>query len=453
MELRELGDRLFRLHAKLIIGLMLLGVLAALAINLQVHRQYQASALLVIGAPDPQSVAEATALANTASGIATGPQMINRAIAQARASRSELAVASAVSVQAIGSSGVLNLTVTDPDPHVAVRLANALAAGVVQTRIALAQSDLAPALQNLTQQETQIAVQIQHLNSEITALTARSATLRPGVARTATARRLRSLQASRSALEGQAAQLAVQRNDLAVQQGPRATVIDKAITAVSSPGRSLLDVLLGAVLGLVLGIACAAGWEALQPRLVGAVAISRATGVPLLGEMTTPPDSWTLASLPDAGTYVELAADSQQVHEVRFAVLDPGGRHGARVRMLAGPLRQLRLGSGRGTNLLVATTHDGHPAESAAAADPLAPAASLDGSPPPRIGLVAAIPRVLKLADVDALTNFIWISGWTLLGVIVFTPSKKTATTVTDRQHPADGATQGSQGGQVEVDA
>lgn len=36
-----------------------------------------------------------------------------------------------------------------------------------------------------------------------------------------------------------------------------------------------------------------------------------------------------------------------------------------------------------------------------------------------------AVPRVLKVADVDALTNFIWISGWTLLGVIVHGPSPK----------------------------
>jgi len=38
-------------------------------------------------------------------------------------------VAGAVSVQTLGSSGIVVLSVTDPDPRVAVALANSLAAG------------------------------------------------------------------------------------------------------------------------------------------------------------------------------------------------------------------------------------------------------------------------------------------------------------------------------------
>jgi hypothetical protein len=161
----------------------------------------------------------------------------------------------------------------------------------------------------------------------------------------------------------------------------------------------------------------------LRPSLVGAHAISRAIGTPLLGEVNIPPDSWTLATLPDAGAYVELAADAQHMYEVRFAALEAGKRGGSRVRMLEGPLHKLRFGQSPAT------------------------------SPGAGTGLVVAIPRVLKLADVDALTNFIWISGWTLLGVIVYSPSKKPAKAAPGDPGPAASPQASSPDGHVEVDA
>jgi len=124
-------------------------------------------------------------------------------------------------------------------------------------------------------------------------------------------------------------------------------VLDRASSAASTGGRGLVDPVLGALLGLVVGIAAAALWEMTRPGMVGAAAISRAIGTPLLGEMSTPPNSWTLSALPDAGSYIELAADSRQVQEVRFAVLDPNGRRRARMRMLEGPLHRLRYDRSR----------------------------------------------------------------------------------------------------------
>ena len=110
--------------------------------------------------------------------------------------------------------------------------------------------------------------------------------------------------------------------------GPQTAVIDRATSAVRISGRAVDNAVLGGVLGLVLGIAIAAVREMARPSLVGAAAVSRAVGAPLLGEMGTLPDTWTVATLPDAGSYVELAAESQNVQEVRFATLDP--RHGRR---------------------------------------------------------------------------------------------------------------------------
>lgn len=437
MELRELGDRLFRLHAKLIIVFLLLGVLCGLALQLHYQAQYQASAVLVIGAPDPQSAEEAAVLANTAEGIATGPQLVARAISEAGATRNVNAVAAAVSVQTLGSSGVIRLTVTDRQPRAAIALANALASGVVSTRAALIQSGLTASLRGLSQEEAATQAQMQNLNTQVQ--TAGSAAV-PG------------LEARLASLQQVAAQIAVEENTLQAQQGPKPAVLDKAVSAVGIHGRALVDALLGGVLGLVLGIAVAAMREMARPSLVGAGAISRAIGAPLLGEMSTLPDTWTLAALPDAGTYIELAAEAQNVQETRFAALEPNGRRRGKVRMLEGPLSRLRFGWSRTGQPLVAPADDDQTVELALGQVPgVRSAADPDGDAALRTGLVVALPRVLKASDVDVVTNFVWISGWALLGVIVYSVPRKT---IMIRSSP--GPTDTRQDGlarQVEVDA
>lgn len=430
MELHELTDRLFRLHAKLIIAFLLIGLAAGLALQLGRSSRYQANTQLVVGAADPQSAQNAAVLADTAHAIATGPQLVDRAISAAGVTRDETAVAGAVSVQTLGSSGVVTLSVTDPDPRVAVALANSLAAGVVSTRAALAHNGLVSPVQGLNQQEASIRTQIRQINTQIADLTAQLGNI-PYIGQAPIVARVTSLEARLTSLQDQATQIAVQRDQLAAQQGPEPAVLDRASSAASTGGRGLVEPVLGALLGLVVGIAAAAVWEMTRPSMVGAAAISRAIGTPLLGEMSTPPDSWTLAALPDAGSYIELAADSRHVQEVRFAVLDPNGGRRARMRMLEGPLHRLRFNRSR-------TAKQPQPTEVApnGRSAELNPVSADENSP--RTGLVVAIPRILKVADIDAVTNFVWISGWSLLGVIVF-PAKRKAATFTGRGfRPAD---------------
>jgi capsular polysaccharide biosynthesis protein len=412
MELRELSHRLLQLHAKLIIALIVVGVLGGLALHVDDEPQYQAKARLVLGAEDPRDLATAAALADTARGIVTGPQLVGKAIKQVGVPRDAETVAAAINVNQIGSSGVLSLTIEDRDPQVAVKLANALASAAVSTRIDLLENGLAASIRDLDQQAASVGGQIQKLNTRIEALAAAPAQNR------ATAQ-LGQLEARRTSLEAEATQIAVQRNALVAQQGqrPETTVTDKAVSAAPVQGRRLLDALLGGMLGLVLGIAVAALREAFWPSLVGGPAIARAVDAPLLGEMSGTPDSWTRAALPDSGTYVELAADSANVGEVRFGVLDPNGRGAARVRMLEGPLHRMRFhqtSDAPQPGPVTGTPAKGRPV----------PTSDADASDvPTRTGLVVAIPRVLKVADIDALTNFIWISGWCLLGVIVYRSS------------------------------
>ncbi len=428
MELHELTDRIFRLHAKLIIAFLLIGLAAGIVLQLRESSRYQANTQLVVGAADPNSAQTAAVLADTAHAIATGPVLVDRAISAAGVTRDETAVAGAVSVQTLGSSGVVMLSVTDRDPRVAVALANSLAAGVVSTRASLARGGLASSVQGLNQQGAATRTQIRQVNTQIADLTAQLVNT-PYLGQAPIVARLTSLEARLTSLQDQATQIVVQRNQQAAQQGPEPALLDTASSAASTGGRGLVDPVLGALLGLVVGIAAAALWEMTRPSMVGAAAISRAIGTPLLGEMSTPPDSWTLAALPDAGSYIELAADSREVQEVRFAVLDPNGGRRARMRMLEGPLHRLRFNRSRIARQPAEVTPNGRPTE-------LNPVSADENSP--RTGLVVAIPRILKVADIDAVTNFVWISGWTLLGVIVF-PAKRKAAAFTGRGfRPAD---------------
>lgn len=419
MELRELGNRLFRLHVKLIVAFVILGVLAGLAIQAGSKRQYQASALFTMGVSDPQSAEVAGVLADTARGIATGPQLVDQAISQVGVNRNETAVASSIAIQTMGSSGVVMLSVTDRDPQVAIRLANALAEGVVNTRATLDQNGKQESLQSLDQQESATDQQINSLTSQVGALAGRSST--------AAIAELSALEARLTSLQALVGQIIVEKNSLESQLGPQAEVIDRAVAVTGIHGRQLDNALLGGVLGLVLGIAVAAVREVGRPSLVGSAAVARTVGAPLLGEMSTPPDNWTVAALPDAGSYVELAAASKNVREVRFAALEPKQRrHRARVRMLEGPLQQLRFDWPASRNPAPASA-DGRPSAGLApvAAVTALPDVDQNGQGPARTGLVVAVPKVVKAADVDALTNFVWISGWIMLGVITYPPPRR----------------------------
>ena len=99
------------------------------------------------------------------------------------------------------------------------------------------------------------------------------------------------------------------------------------------------------------------------------------------------------------------------------------------MRMLEGPLHRLRYDRSRTARQPAEVAPNGRSAElNLASAD--------ENSP--RTGLVVAIPRVLKVADIDAVTNFVWISGWTLLGVIVFPAKRRAAASAGRGFRPAD---------------
>jgi len=129
MELRDAGRRILW-HYKILLLLMCIGALAAFALAERTGETYIATARLVVSTT-PDSGAGADSVAAIATSIDTvkralDDQRVRTALAGARVTRDPSTVAAGVSVREIGTSGIVQLSVTDPDPSVAIALTNAL---------------------------------------------------------------------------------------------------------------------------------------------------------------------------------------------------------------------------------------------------------------------------------------------------------------------------------------
>src|SRR5215831_5199273 len=166
MEVGEAVRRILVQHWRLIAILVVIGIATGVVLGLSGPRLYAASARVSLSSTDPQDAAESQALADSARAVVTSPSHVARAVTAIGASRDANVVAQQhVALQALGTSGVTELTVTDPDPYVAARLANALAQDLVATRRDMARGAAqspAEQLANVQAEIGQIDAQIAH---------------------------------------------------------------------------------------------------------------------------------------------------------------------------------------------------------------------------------------------------------------------------------------------------
>src|SRR3954451_23240458 len=135
MELTEAVQRIVRHHLLLISALVVLALCVPLAIDRTHVPMYEATARMDFDPANTGGVDQAKTLSDTALAIATSPGHTAAALKAAKADRDPLAVAAHhLSVAPIGTSGVLELTVSDKDRVVAARIANALAKDLVTER-------------------------------------------------------------------------------------------------------------------------------------------------------------------------------------------------------------------------------------------------------------------------------------------------------------------------------
>ncbi len=289
MDLNEAAERIFKYHWVLILLLTILGLSIPLGLAQLQDDAYVASARISMGADDARDGGEANSLADTALGIATSPGVLGKALETAGVQRDQAELATLVQVDPVGTSGILQLSVTDADPEASAAIATALATEVVARRT---QAVLGNTEQLLAQTDVQIGAlrfDIMRLEGEADAAAREEGRLRgigltPGGALDVI--RLRYGQAVE-----QLTRLETQRDQLAqtLAQAVRPEVV--ASTARGIPVESLLPARLavGALLGLLLGVAIAATLEAWRPTL-SPTSLARHLGVPLLGNLRRLPE-------------------------------------------------------------------------------------------------------------------------------------------------------------------
>lgn len=324
MDLTDVTQRIFRRHWALILLLALIGAAAPLLLMQVQGPNYVATARFVIG-DDGQAKSDATSQADTALGLATSPVVLEKVLKQTKVHEDPVIVATEVTVTPVGTSGVLDLAVTDSSARAAAAIANGLVVEVVAER----QATLRGGTQALLVQSN---AQIQQVNARIAVIESAShGYLTPGDS-AALAMRLTDALAIRGNLLNQRQQLSQQ-----LASSPGAKVIDDSMSnGVTDTSTLPAKIAVGALLGLILGIAIAATREATRPTYDPG-ALGRHFDAPLLGRLTRAPTEHTTLDDPLLASYVRIASEEAGVPSVQLV---PVGRRKIDVSGLARSLRE-----------------------------------------------------------------------------------------------------------------
>jgi capsular polysaccharide biosynthesis protein len=427
VELNEAARRIFLQHWWLIAIAVLIGA-AIGAVVAGGSSGYTASTRLVINANDPTARAESTAIADTARAIVTSPSLVQRALTAAGASTRnvEKFAANDISVSALGSSGVLEMSVTASSPTVAASVSNALARELIATRLQISNGRADAAQTKLTKQITSLNRGIAQLDATIAVLGRQSVSTR-GTHASNPQTQLDNSTQERDLLTQQRGILEAEQASLLTTSatGPSPSIISPATAAgAGAVGASYSsDAILGGLLGLIVGIGIAALLEGVRPTLTDGEAVSRELGTPHLGTLSF--DSGAepgLLSGAAAVTHqlkeaarrarvanVDLLGSSSTSHlalfaewlnvEVEGSTVDPP-RNGATPRGASGRSRKLSI-------------------------RPFGPQDVADGND---TGLVVITPTVVKKTDLAGVSQFVRSTRSPLLGVITYKPSQHTWT-------------------------
>jgi capsular polysaccharide biosynthesis protein len=440
MELNEVVRRIFGQHWRLILCFIALGIAAPALLHLGDAPTYTASARAVLDTQDPVSRAESAAIVDTARAIATSPTLVRDALSAAHVTgRDPVEVADHhVSVRGLGSSGVFQLSVSDREPRTAAAIANALAAQLIRVRLDATQGQTRRVLADLGQEIDNLDAKITYLDARIDSLNERlsgaSGLESAGALR---AERARAIQLSDSLIR-QRGTLEVQQSSVLSSESvrPKATIISRAgpPTAADS-SRFLADVVLGALLGLVLGVGVAGIIETFRPTLVGGDALAREFRAPLLGTLTNEPDESGALQDEGIGMRLRLAAEAASLLKVSLVPIGPQVNVGPLAEWLeaassedvpelvvAEPELAESVGAVPGRPWRVAIgAHAGAPAHPAVRVRPFDvqnASASLNNGTPG--GLVFVLPTTVKKGELMDAGHLLTVSRLPLLGLITY---------------------------------
>jgi capsular polysaccharide biosynthesis protein len=402
MEVNEIGRRIFRRHWRLIALCVGLAVAAVLLVGLVggAGATYTASARLLLDTQDPKSRAEATAIADWAKGVATSTGQVRIALRHAKIedrSAAEIAT-NHVSVRALGTSAVLQLSVSDRNRYHAAKLTNALAERVIQERVAFSNGQLQLA-------ESKLQQQIDKLNSQIAALDVQLDSLAVQLARVGSAAQASALRSQHDGLQQSRDLLLQQRNGAETEQvslagsavqRPKPSIISSATVPREADSSHLVSYLaLGILLGLILGVGCAGMIELVRPTLVSGDAIARELGVPFLGSLPAEPLARAPRALHALRARLRLAADTAEIETVGVVPVVEHVDLATLTGLLGGdPMARLSVRQ-------------------------LEPA----GTSPPvsgRLGLLAVGPSELPKAEIAEFAQFLTLTPQPVLGLLTY---------------------------------
>ena len=327
MELNDALRRIFRQHWPLIAWFVALG-LGVAAIHSHNPSTYTATTRFVLGTDDPKSRTEAVALADAATAIATSPTQVRDALTAVRVtSRDPVDLAKHhITVKSLGTSGVMQLSVSDKNASLASTIANALAKRVLTVRQDVADGDLQSVMSDLESR-------IDGLNHKISVADQQIDSLNVAVATSGSPSTANNLRAKRDEQSRLRDFLAQQRG---VLESERIAIISSAalrpkpavISSATRPfradaSRQTQELVLGALLGLILGVGAAGLLETLRPTFVGSDALARVFDTPLLGAVPPEGEAARRAAMTRIARRLCLAADTENVRSIGLIAAGP----------------------------------------------------------------------------------------------------------------------------------
>jgi capsular exopolysaccharide synthesis family protein len=335
-------------------SIAVLGLALSLVFSLTAHKQYSATAQLLVQPSVNANALSTTQQPVTQTDVQTELQLVTSAPVQ-QAVRAQLKSTPAVSASEVGQTNVMAITATSGVPSQASRVANLYANAFVQYRQAVASSNLESAEAQLRSQISSIGKQLSSFHGSTTSAEASA------------------LFNQQAVLKEQLAQMQVSG---AVDTG-EVVVVTPAQTPVSpSSPKPTQDALLGLAAGLALGLAVAFLLNSLDDRLTSKESAEHAGGGPVLA-MTPVVSSWrrqmlkpvvislTEPTSPAAESYRSLRTSLQFVRQEQqlrsLVVTSPGvgdgktstlanlgvvfAQAGERVLLVSCDLRRPRIGA------------------------------------------------------------------------------------------------------------
>jgi tyrosine-protein kinase len=254
--------RVVRRRKWVIVQAVVLVPAAAVAFSLQQQKLYRASADVLLvqqnlatqlnGITDPTVYQQADRKAQTQADLARSPEVARRALEAAGVDdRSTEDLLSQSSVSAKQNADLLHFSVTDRDPAVAANLANEYVKAYIGYRAKLDTAALLKAQRDVDA-------------------------------------RLKALRRGSAAYEALVEKGNTVDTMIALASQP-AVLVDPASGAAQVQPRPVRNGILAGVLGIVLGIALAFLWEALDTRVRSAEEVGERLGLPLLARLPEPP--------------------------------------------------------------------------------------------------------------------------------------------------------------------